>query len=56
MFIAELAAGHMHHDGVPLAVAAVTKHGGFEVLLEGIVGGGVVGVEAVGEEGLFGHW
>ena len=52
----ELAAGHTHHDCVPLAVIAVTEHGGFEVLIEGIIGDGVVGGEAVGEEGLFGHW
>ena len=51
----ELPAGYAHHDGVPFAVAAVTKDGSFEVFVEWIVGCGVIGGEAVGEEGLFGH-
>ena len=52
---AKLPPGHTHHDGVPFAVIAVTEHGGFEIFVEGIIGGGVVGGETVIEEGLFGH-
>ena len=51
----ELSAGYPHGDGVPLLIVRMPQHRRLHPVVKGIVGGGSVDGEAVGEKLLFGH-
>ena len=53
---AEFAAGHAHHDGIPLAIAPMPEHRRLKIPVKGIIRRRAVSGEAMGEKLLLGHY